>query len=97
MLIVGRETVTAVKHGALVSLGRHLGMFVDRHVIEGSIEHRVALMTREERLARVEELLDGAKQYLPLLEQIESEADTAHNGETDEAPATGASHAGNAS
>jgi hypothetical protein len=29
-------------------------------VIEGSIEHRIALMSREERLARVEELLEGA-------------------------------------
>ena len=76
----------AVKHGALVSLGRHLGMFVDRHVIEGSIEHRVALMTREERLARVEELLEGAKQYLPVLEQIEAEA--AHDGEASEVPPT---------
>ena len=54
-------------------------------------------MTREERLARVEELLEGAKQYLPVLEQIEAEPDTAHDGGTDEAPATGASHAGNAS
>ena len=78
----------AVKHGALVSLGRHLGMFVDRHVIEGSIEHRVALMTREERLARAEELLEGAKQYLPVLEQIEAEADAAHDGEASEVPPT---------
>src|SRR5215831_3590444 len=78
----------AVKHGALVSLGRHLGMFVDRHVIEGSIEHRVALMTREERLARVEELLEGAKQDLPLLEQIEADADAAHDGEASEVPPT---------
>jgi hypothetical protein len=69
-------------------LGRHLGMFVDRHVIEGSIEHRVALITREESLARVEELLEGAKQYLPLLEQIETEADAAHNGEASEATST---------
>jgi len=61
-------------------------MFVDRHVIEGSIEHRVALMTREKRLARVEELLEGAKQYLPVLEQIEAEA--AHDGEASEVAPT---------
>src|SRR5215813_7665030 len=78
----------SVKHGALVSLGKCLGMFVDRHVIEGSIEHRVALMTREERLARAEELLEGATQYLPSLEQIEADADAAHNGEASEVPPT---------
>jgi phage terminase small subunit len=78
----------SVKHGALVSLGRHLGMFVDRRVIEGSIEHRVALMTREERLARLEELLEGATQYLPLLEQAEADVDAAHDGEASEVPPT---------
>ena len=78
----------SVKHGALVSLGRYLGMFVDRHVIEGSIEHRVSLMTREERLARAEELLEGATQYLPSLEQIEADADAAHDGEASEVPPT---------
>ncbi len=59
------------KKGALDSLARHLGMFVDRHAIEGSIEHRVAMMTREERLARVNEFLEGAGRFLPLLEQVE--------------------------
>jgi hypothetical protein len=63
-------------------------MFVDRRVIEGSIEHRVALMTREERLARLEELLEGATQYLPLLEQAEADADAAHDGEASEVPPT---------
>jgi hypothetical protein len=42
---------------AVVSLGKHFGMFTDRHEIEGSIEHRVSFMTREESLARLEELL----------------------------------------
>jgi hypothetical protein len=63
-------------------------MFVDRRVIEGSIEHRVSLMTRKERLARLEELLEGATQHLPLLEQVEAEADAAHDGEASEAPST---------
>jgi hypothetical protein len=40
---VGTPT-PAVKHGALVSLGKHLGMFIDRHILEGSIEHRVSLI-----------------------------------------------------
>ena len=26
-----------VKHAALVSLGKHLGMFTERHIFEGSI------------------------------------------------------------
>jgi hypothetical protein len=30
-------------------------MFTDRHVIEGSIEHQVSLMTRAKRLAKAEE------------------------------------------
>jgi hypothetical protein len=36
----------AVKHDALVSLGRHFGMFADRCLTEGSIEHQLSLMTR---------------------------------------------------
>jgi len=56
-------------------------MFVDRRVIEGSIEHRVSLMTREERLARLEELLEGARQYLPVLEQYENERAEEPDGE----------------
>ena len=47
----------ADKIAALEKLGRHLGMFVERHVHEGTIEHRLSLMTREERLARAEQLL----------------------------------------
>jgi hypothetical protein len=37
---------------------------------------------------RVEELLEGAKQYLPLFEQIEAEADAAHADEQVLAPGT---------
>jgi hypothetical protein len=50
-----------------------LGTFsmLDRAFENMSID--VSLMTREERLARLEELLQGATQYLPLLEQYENE------------------------
>jgi len=47
------------KPAALVSLARHLGMFVDRHG-PVSLEERIAMMTPEERLARVAELLERA-------------------------------------
>jgi hypothetical protein len=52
-----------VKHDALVYLGRHLGMFTDRRVIEGSIEHQVSLMMRAERLAKAEELISTASSF----------------------------------
>ena len=55
----------AVKHDALVSLGRHLGMFTDRRLTEGSIEHQLSLMTRAERLAKAEELIEYGKQFCP--------------------------------
>jgi phage terminase small subunit len=61
------------KQAALVNLGRHLGIFADRHVIEGSIEHRIALMTPAERVARADQLLASAVRYPPLLEQHENE------------------------
>jgi hypothetical protein len=48
-------------------------MFVDRHVYEGTIEHQLSLMSPAERLARAEELLQGAVRYLPFLEAQESE------------------------
>jgi phage terminase small subunit len=63
----------ADKIAALERLGRHLGMFVDRHVYEGTIEHQLSLMSPAERLARAEELLQGAVRYLPFLEAQESE------------------------
>jgi phage terminase small subunit len=53
------------KKGALDSLARHLGMFVDRHVAEGSIEHQVLMMTPEERKLRARQLLESARRYLP--------------------------------
>jgi phage terminase small subunit len=51
------------KKAALVSLARHLGMFVDRrgHV---SLEESIALMTPEERRVRVFELLERELQFL---------------------------------
>jgi phage terminase small subunit len=70
---LGEPPSAAVKHDALVSLGKHLGMFTNRHVIEGSIEHRVALMSPAERVARADQLLESAAKYLPLLEQHENE------------------------
>lgn len=60
------------KHAALVSLGRHLGMFVDRSEVAHSFEARVASMTREERLARMRELLAPMAEYLHELD-LESE------------------------
>ena len=61
------------KKGALDSLARHLGMFVDRHAAEGSIEYRVMRMTPEERLARARELLEHGRQFLPLLAKLETQ------------------------
>jgi hypothetical protein len=46
-----------------VSLARHLGMFVDRHGHLG-LEERIKMMTPEEWLARVAELLERGLQYL---------------------------------
>jgi hypothetical protein len=48
-------------------------MFADRHILEGSIEHRITLMTRNERLRRCDELLESARRFLPLLEKVEAE------------------------
>jgi hypothetical protein len=62
----------ADKIAALDRLGRHLGMFVHRHVYEGTIEHRLSLMSPAERLTRAEELLQGAVKYLPWLEAKEN-------------------------
>jgi phage terminase small subunit len=59
------------KQRALDSLARHLGMFIDRHVAEGSIEHRVMNMTREERIACAEQLLEKGQKYLPEFEEWE--------------------------
>jgi phage terminase small subunit len=60
------------KLGALTSLARHLGMFVDRHFVAGSIEAKVMAMTPEERVARAQEILEGARK-LPLLDEYERE------------------------
>jgi phage terminase small subunit len=58
------------KLAALTSLARHLGMFVDRHGAENSIEHEVMMMTPEERLARAEEIIERGKKYLPAFEAL---------------------------
>jgi len=58
------------KKAALDSLARHLGMFVDPRVAEESFAYRVQMMTSEERLALVAELLEeGRKLLLPLLKE----------------------------
>jgi hypothetical protein len=49
---------------------------------------RIAAMTREERLARAEELIASGKRYLPVLERVEAELDAAHDGEASEVPPT---------
>src|SRR6516225_2412526 len=68
----GRPT-PAVRHDALVSLGKHLGMFADRHILEGSLEHQIIAMTPDERLARARELIEMGRQYLPLLARHRAE------------------------
>jgi hypothetical protein len=59
------------KLAALVSLARHLGMFVDRHVPENSIEHKVMMMTREERAEMAQQILEKGRKYLPAYEKWE--------------------------
>ena len=54
------------KKGALDSLARHLGMFVDRHAAEGSIEQIMA-MSPAERVQLAEDIIERGKKYLPLL------------------------------
>src|SRR5690349_7901801 len=46
------------KKTALDSLAKHLGMFEDPKVAEGTWEYRVAHMTREERLQMPAEILE---------------------------------------
>ena len=53
------------KLAALTNLARHLGMFSDRRVAEGSIERRVMRITSVERVACAEQLLERARKYLP--------------------------------
>src|SRR5271155_943246 len=63
------------KRAALDSLARHLGMFVDRSVHEATFEHRVLMMTSEERLALAAELFEEGRKLLPLLDEAgEAEA-----------------------
>jgi hypothetical protein len=69
-----------------------LGMFVERHIHEGTIEHQLSLMSREERLTRAEQLLANAERYLPLLEQAETELEVAHDDEAGEVPSTRVCH-----
>jgi phage terminase small subunit len=61
------------KKGALDSLARHLGLFVDRHVVEG-IEHRVKNMSSEERLQLAADILEEGRKLLPLLDEAEAQS-----------------------
>ena len=57
------------KVAALNSLAKHLSMLTDRQVIEGTIEHRVAQMTPEERVERVRQLREKERlEYWPKYE-----------------------------
>jgi len=68
-----------------VSLGGRFGLFTERRVTEGSIKHRVSLMTQAVRLAKAEELMEHGKQFLPLLKQTQAELDAGSNGSSSEA------------
>ena len=57
---------------ALVSLGRHLGMFADRHVAEDSFEHMLLQVTPEERAAMARELIEEGKKYLPAYREVQA-------------------------
>jgi phage terminase small subunit len=61
------------KLAALANLARHLGMFSDWRVAEGSIEQRVLRMTPQERQALVEELLERAEKNVLLFEPDQRE------------------------
>jgi phage terminase small subunit len=54
------------KKAALDSLGRHLGMFVDRTEVTGKMDVRLSQMTRAERLQMMQELLAPMQKYLEL-------------------------------
>jgi len=59
------------KISALNSLAKHLGMFGDKHVFTGSIEHLVSQMSPAERIARLEQLRAKARAvYLPEYERM---------------------------
>jgi hypothetical protein len=62
------------KKSALDSLAKHLGMFVDRNVVEG-IEHRVKNMSSEERLQLVSEILEEGRKLLPLLDEPDAQSE----------------------
>jgi phage terminase small subunit len=62
------------KQAALTNLARHLGMFTDRHVAEGSIEHKVMTMTPEERVEHARRLIEEGRQRSQLLEATKPRA-----------------------
>ncbi len=52
------------KQTALLSLGKHLGMFKDRVEYSGEVVHRLAQMSPDERLQRARALTDRAQRLL---------------------------------
>ena len=82
----GRYYPPDVNAASLWLRNRQPHLWRDRHEHEhsGGIEQRVLLMTREQRLAEANRLLEDAQRYLPLLEQHEAEEaatiDTAASG-----------------
>ena len=59
------------KVAALNALAKHLGLLNDRHFMKGTIEHIVAQMSPEERVARVQQLREQARlQCLPQYEAM---------------------------
>jgi phage terminase small subunit len=62
------------KMAALDSLARHLWLFVDRHRAEGRFEHKIMMMTSEQRLQLADQMLEGVKRYLPFLEEVRARA-----------------------
>jgi phage terminase small subunit len=61
------------KKAALDSLGRHLGMFVDRVEVKNDMQLRLANLTREERIELMYSLLQRVQHLLPPGETIDME------------------------
>jgi len=59
------------KVAALNGLAKALGMHTERHIIEGSLEHIIQQMSPAERLERIRQLREKAKNvYLPRYEAL---------------------------
>jgi len=70
------------KVAALNSLAKSVGMLAERHIVEGTIEHIISQLTPEERLERIKQLRDKARQvYLPAYEKMLAEQNKTIEGE----------------